>query len=70
MQRFVRLLLRCVDNCQAKDPSAENEVSSGIMVGQVVWGLVRSAIFWELRNLRGRKCHWGPSSYPVLIFPE
>jgi hypothetical protein len=26
MQRFVRLLLRCVDSYQAKDPSAENEV--------------------------------------------
>ena len=68
MKRFVRLLLRCVDSYQAKEPSTENEVSSGIMIGQVVWGLVRSAIFWELSNLRGRKPHRGLFPYPVAEF--
>ena len=68
MKRFVRLLLRYVDSYQAKEPSTENEDSPGIVVGQVVWGLVRSAIFWELSNLRGTKPHRGLSSHSFTEF--
>ena len=70
MQRFIQLLLRCIGGYQPKEASTESGVSSGNTVGQVVWGLVHSAIFWELSNLRGKQPHSGLPSYSFADFSD